>query len=84
MNVMGFSLTLDQVNTVDTINCTIHTFLPGMDRARFMHQSCIVRGKSGYWSLLILGGKESKSNWLDSVQTLDLLPYFKPGTMVKN
>jgi hypothetical protein len=22
-----------------------------------MHQSCIVKGKSGYWSLLLLGGK---------------------------
>lgn len=43
-----------------------------------------MRGKSGYWSLLVLGGKSSKTTWLNSVQTLDLLPYFRPGTMVKN
>lgn len=55
-----------------------------MTSLRYMHQSCLVRGKSGYWSLLVLGGKSSKTTWLNSVQTLDLLPYFRPGTMVKN
>lgn len=55
--VTGFSFQLDQVNTVDTINCSINAFLPNMTSTRFMHQSCIVRGKSGFWTLLVLGGK---------------------------
>jgi hypothetical protein len=83
MCVYGFSLEVEQVNTVETINCHMHTFLPMLSTARFMHQSCIVRGKSGYWSLLIIGGKQNKSNWLNSVETLDLLPFFRPGTMKK-
>lgn len=49
-----------------------------------MHQAAIVRGKSGSWHLLIVGGKAAANSWLNSVETLDLLPYFKSGLMKKN
>lgn len=54
-------------------------FLPVMQIQRYMHQSCIVKGKSGYWSLLLLGGKTEAQTWLDSVEQLDLMPFFHPG-----
>lgn len=37
MCVYGFSLQVEQINTVNTINCHIHTFLPTLRTARYMH-----------------------------------------------
>jgi len=37
MCVTGFSLQVEQVNTVDTINCNIHAFFPMLKTARYMH-----------------------------------------------
>lgn len=53
----GFAFNVENVNCVDTINCNINTFLPTMIVPRYMHQSAVVRGKTGYWTLLLVGGK---------------------------
>jgi len=52
-----------------------------IEQGRYMHQSCIVKGRSGFWSLMVMGGKVDKANWTNSVEALSLLPYFRPGTM---
>lgn len=46
-----------------------------------MHQALIVKVKDS-WQLMVAGGKNRNSNdnvdnWLNSVEMLDLLPYFK-------
>lgn len=78
----GFNFVVDQVNCVETINCNIHTFLPMMLVPRYMHQSCIVKGKNGF-TLLLVGGKQSINTWLNSVESIELLPYFQPGATRK-
>ena len=80
----GFEFVCDSVNAVDTINMSANLSLPALLVPRYMHQSCIVKGKSGFWQLMVLGGKASRETWLNSVHKLDLLPYFRPGTMVKD
>lgn len=71
-------------NAVDTIDCSVGAFMPMLRQGRYMHQSCIVKSKTGFWQLMVLGGKTSKEGWTASVESLGLLPYFRPGTMVKN
>jgi len=75
-NVYGFKMVCEEQNAVPTINTSFTQFLPVMQVQRYMHQSCIVKGKSGYWSLLLLGGKSSQSTWSNTVEQLDLLPFF--------
>lgn len=53
----GYAFNVEEVNCVETINCNINTFLPMLLAPRYMHQSCIVKGKSGFWNLLLIGGK---------------------------
>lgn len=79
----GFCFNVEQVNCVDTINCEINTFLPMQLTRRYMHQSCIVRNKNGSWSLLLVGGKQTINSWLNTVESIDLLPFFKPGLTKK-
>jgi hypothetical protein len=50
-----------------------------------MHQAVLVRGINGSqsWHILVAGGKSEPSNWLSSVESLDLAPYFYQGKLVK-
>ena len=49
-----------------------------------MHQSCIVKNKAGFWTLLTLGGRcrdqSGQDSWTNSVEAIDLVPYFRTGT----
>jgi len=83
-NVTSFRLGSVEQNAVQTFDCTFIQFLPTMHVARYMHQSCIVRGVSGYWSLLLLGGKATQSTWQNEVEQLDLYPTFHPDKKRKN
>jgi hypothetical protein len=49
-----------------------------------MHQSCIVKAKTGFWTLMTIGGKQSKSVWSKGVEAIDLTPYFRTGMVDKN
>jgi hypothetical protein len=51
---------------------------------RSMHQSCIVKAKTGFWTLMTIGGKQSKSVWSKGVEAIDLTPYFRTGMVDKN
>ena len=82
--VLALAFDLVKQNAVDNYICSLVGYLPELTSDRYMHQSAIVRGKSGSWNLLIMGGKDSNRSWLKSVETLDLLPYFKTGVMKKN
>lgn len=78
-NVISFRLVAEEQNCVQTINCnyTEHLpFLPSMLERRFMHQSCIIKGRSGYWTLLLLGGKATQNEWSNTCESLDLWPTF--------
>lgn len=48
-----------------------------------MHQSCIVKAKGGHWHLLSIGGKADTKTWLNSVEAIDLTPYFLTGLVDK-
>ena len=82
--VLGLAFDLVKVNAVDNYVCSLVGYLPELTSDRYMHQSAIVKGKTGSWNLLIVGGKNSNRKWLQTVETLDLLPYFKTGVMKKN
>lgn len=70
------------VNAVNTLDCQF-SYLPEMLTARSMHQSCIVRAKTGFWNLLTIGGKSEKTTWLKSVEAIDLSPYLRSGMIDK-
>jgi len=49
-----------------------------------MHGQAIVKGKSGAWTLLAIGGKSNNKTWLNTVESLDLTNYLRPGKTVKD
>lgn len=60
--------------------CTIAQTIQPLRTARYMHQSAVIKGgKNNSWNLLIVGGKAGSRSWLNSVEMLDLSPYFRPG-----
>ena len=59
--------------------CTTEQTIQPLRAARYMHQSAIIKGKNNSWSLLVAGGKSGSRSWLNSVEILDLAPYFKPS-----
>ena len=79
------SLTFDMVkqNALDNYICSLVGYLPELTSPRYMHQSAIVRSKTGAWNLLIVGGKDASRTWLKTVEKLDLTPYFRTGLMKK-
>ena len=77
--VLGLTFDLLAENVVENYTCSVAQELPLMSTARYMHQSVIIKGKNNSWSLLVAGGKAGNRNWLNSVEILDLSPYFRPG-----
>ena len=33
---------------------------------------------------MVMGGKSEKLQWQDTVETLELLPFIRPGQLIKN
>ena len=81
--VLALNFDLENVNAVQNYVCNMVAYLPDLTVPRFMHQACIIKGKSNSWTLLVVGGKSQTNNWLRSVESLDLLPFFKTGLMEK-
>ena len=76
-----FGLVFDQIqqNAVDSFICSVNQVLPQMGAQRYFHQSAIIKGRNNRWCLLVAGGKSESKSWLNSVEVLDLSPYFRPG-----
>ena len=76
-----FALTFDlmNLNAIENYMCNVVQTLPLMSTARYMHQSAIIKGKNNAWHLLVAGGKAGARSWLNTVEMLDLSPYFRPG-----
>lgn len=74
---LGFSVIT--TNAVESYVCNVLSELPEMLEPRFMHQSVIVKGRTGSWQLVVAGGKSHARSWHNTVWSLDLLPYFKTG-----
>jgi len=66
-------------NAVESYICNILRELPALPEPRFMHQAVIIKGKTGSWNLVVVGGKDNARSWHSTVWSLDLLPYFKTG-----
>ena len=81
-----FSLSFQSefVNTVKNYMCTANKELPPMLFNRYMHQSVIVKGKTGAFTLIAIGGKTDVNNWTNSVEQLILTPYFRTGMTTKD
>lgn len=79
---LGFDIATK--NAVESYICNILQELPPLPEARFMHQSVIAKGKTGSWTLFVVGGKSGVRDWHSTVWSLDLLPYFKTGVMKTN
>jgi len=43
-----------------------------------------VKAKGGHWHLLSIGGKADTKTWLNSVEAIDLTPYFLTGLVDKD
>ena len=79
-DVLGLTFDLVNQNAVENYVCNIVQTLPSMSTARYMHQSAVIKGgKNNTWNLFIVGGKAGSRSWLNSVEMLDLSPYFRPG-----
>ena len=78
-----FALGFDVVtkNAVEGYICNVLKELPPMPEKRFMHQALIAKGRTGSWTLFVVGGKSEPRSWHNTVWSLDLLPYFKTGVM---
>lgn len=83
-DVMGVKFTQETENAVSYVNCSASSFIPALDQPRYMHGQAIVKGKSGAWTLLAIGGKSDNKTWLNSVESLDLTNYLRPGKTVKD
>jgi hypothetical protein len=57
--MLSFGLMFDKntENAIETIDCTISAYMPMLKKGRFMHQSCIVKSATGFWQLMVMGGK---------------------------
>ena len=82
MFALGFDIVTK--NAVEGYICNVLRELPALPEKRFMHQTVIVKGKTGSWTLFVVGGKSDARNWHNTVWSLDLLPYFKTGVMRTN
>lgn len=55
--VYGLKFARSDINAYESIDCNVSQFLPLMLTPRSMHQSCIVKSKAGFWTLLTIGGR---------------------------
>lgn len=78
-NVLALNFDVVTKNAVESYVCNVVNELPSLPFARYMHQSVIIKGKTGSWTLFVAGGKRDARSWIPDVQCLDLLPYFRTG-----
>jgi len=83
-DVTGIKFTEETENALTYVNCSATSWIPAMFQARYMHGQVIVKGKSGAWTLLAIGGKSDNKTWLNTVESLDLTNYLRPGKTVKD
>lgn len=77
--VLALGFDVVTTNAVESYICNVLSELPPLPAARFMHQAVIAKGKTGSWTLYVVGGKSDARSWHNTVWSLDLLPYFKSG-----
>ena len=77
--VLALNFDVVTKNAVESYICNVLSELPALPSPRYMHQTVIVKGKTGSWNLVVAGGKSNPRSWESTVWMLDMLPFFKTG-----
>lgn len=77
---------MKEVNATKQYSCTFQKDLKSMKRPRYCHQTAVVQNpkntSSTTFILLAIGGKHSANDWTNTVEMIDLAPYFKENLTV--